>query len=379
MAADLRRPVRRALCLAVLLLVALWWPPLTGQAPPPRSAPAMIHATDLFRPYADPDDHWDLASVYALAQSGDIDLRGIVVDYPPQRPTPVNPDLIAIAQMNHIAGLSVPVATGTPVKMKTRTDTEPEATLSDMAGVRMILDILRTSRVPVIINVVGSGRDVAVAGKREPALFAKKCRAIYLNAGTGTRTKGLITRKEYNVRLDEAGYAAIFDLPCPVYWLPCFEDNTKVENEYPVKAYGSYYKFRHQDVLPVLAPRVQSFFGYMYRKTPGPYWLTALAEPVDPALIQELNPTFRNMWCTAGFLHAAGKTVMADGRIVPLKDARSAVYSFDPIRVTADDSGDTEWHDDAASKTRFILHVRDIDHYQTAMTSALRTLIQTLK
>lgn len=27
----------------------------------------LIHQTDLFRPHFDPDDHWDLACVFALA------------------------------------------------------------------------------------------------------------------------------------------------------------------------------------------------------------------------------------------------------------------------------------------------------------------------
>jgi len=30
----------------------------------------MLHVTDLFRPHIDPDDHWDLACVYALACRG---------------------------------------------------------------------------------------------------------------------------------------------------------------------------------------------------------------------------------------------------------------------------------------------------------------------
>jgi hypothetical protein len=43
----------------------------------------LIHVTDLFHPHGDPDDHFDLASVYALALQGRFDLRGIVIDYPP--------------------------------------------------------------------------------------------------------------------------------------------------------------------------------------------------------------------------------------------------------------------------------------------------------
>jgi hypothetical protein len=363
-----------------LLLAVVFAPSAFAQSGRLAARPAVIHVTDLFRPYADPDDHWDLASVYAQAQMKEIDLKGIVIDYPPNREVRLNPDVIAVAQLNHITGLSVPVAIGTPRKMTSRKDIQEGGTPSDMAAVQLIIDILRSSDVPVIINVVGQSRDVAIAGNREPALFARKCAGIYLNAGTGTRTKGLITRKEYNVRLDEAAYAAIFDLQCPVYWLPCFEDNNKVRGEWAVMAYGSYFRFLHRDVLPTLAPRLQNYFTYMYRKTPGPYWLTALAEPVDSAMVEEVAPTFRNMWCTAGFLHVVGRTVTTEGKIVPLKEVRGqGVFSFDPIRVKSDDTGETEWQDDKTSRLRFILHVGDVAHYQSAMTTALRTLVQTLK
>jgi len=41
------------------------------RAAPQASSPmvAVIHVTDLFRPYADGDDHWDLACDFALASA----------------------------------------------------------------------------------------------------------------------------------------------------------------------------------------------------------------------------------------------------------------------------------------------------------------------
>ena len=42
----------------------------------------MIHVTDLYRPHVDPDDHWDLASVFALGYRGDVDLKMVLIDYP---------------------------------------------------------------------------------------------------------------------------------------------------------------------------------------------------------------------------------------------------------------------------------------------------------
>ncbi|AZO32492.1 hypothetical protein [Mesorhizobium sp. M1B.F.Ca.ET.045.04.1.1] len=42
----------------------------------------LLHQTDLFRPSLDPDDHWDLACVFALAASGQLELGGVLVDFP---------------------------------------------------------------------------------------------------------------------------------------------------------------------------------------------------------------------------------------------------------------------------------------------------------
>ncbi len=39
----------------------------------------IIHQTDLFHRHGDPDDHVDLATVFALASQGRLDMRGIVI------------------------------------------------------------------------------------------------------------------------------------------------------------------------------------------------------------------------------------------------------------------------------------------------------------
>lgn len=77
------------------------------------------------------------------------------------------------------------------------------------------------------------------------------------------------------------------------------------------------------------------------------------------------------MWCTGGFLHAAGKNVTGETTDQP-------VFSFDPIRVTCSDEGVTTWTHDRSAKDRYIFHVRDLDRYQAAMTGALKSLLQKL-
>lgn len=347
------------------------WPSrlLYGQESRSQGRPVpMIHVTDLFRPHWDPDDHWDLACVFALAYAKQVDLKGVLIDYEPHPPGGQNPDIMAVAQMNYIAGLHVPVSVGTPCPMRSRDDNQPDASAGDHVGINMVLDILRQSPDPVVINVIGSCRDIAVAGKKAPQLFAEKCAGVYLNAGTGSPDREKAALHEYNVSIAPLSYAAVFDLPCPIYWMPCFE---QMKGGNPIMEYGTHYQFHQGEILPHLSTRVQNYFLYMFGRKTDHNWLRYLLGPVDAKLLETFSAQDRNMWCTGGFLHAAGQNVTSEATGRP-------VFSFDPIKVKCSDQGVTEWTNDAAAKDRYIFHVRDIDHYQEAMTKALKALLQKL-
>jgi hypothetical protein len=250
--------------------------------------------------------------------------------------------------------------------------------LTNRNGVRMVLDILKNSARPVVINTTGSCRDIAIAGNKEPTLFAKKCAGVYLNAGTGSPQRDKATRLEYNVTLDRTAYAAIFDLPCPVYWMPCFEE-IEPQSEHRIMKYGTYYRFKQGAILPYLSDRTQNFLAYMLGRMVDHNWLNYLTGNKDQALLEEFGAKYRNMWCTGGFLHAAGHTVTIDGRIVPLDQAGSkAVFEFAPIEVSCTENGVTTWSHDKATKNRYIFHVLDTERYQSAMTKAMKTLLMEL-
>ncbi len=344
---------------------------LGGKASDTTRKPAVLHATDLFRPHNDPDDHWDLACLYALAHRGDIDLKGILIDYPPKDG---DPDVMAVAQMNFITRLAVPVIVGSPPPSKAHRDSEPPGGQSD--GALMVLDVLRQSPAPVVINITGSSRDVAAAAKKAPHLFAEKCAAIYLNAGAGTRDKALASKLEFNVSLDPPAYAAIFDLPCPVYWMPCFG---QMQSPWVVREFGTYYRFRQDEILAHLSDKMQNYFAYALGKVNNANWLQYLTGKKDERLLAEHGGNYRNMWCTGGFLHAAGKTVLRSGEIIPLdSEGASPIFTFDPIKVRCGDNGVTEWGTDDKSKDRHIFHVRDVENYQAAMTTVMKSLLMSL-
>ena len=284
-----------------------------------------LHVTDLFRPPNDPDDHWDLTTQYALARRGKIGLCGILIDHPPSAPVR-SPDLWAVAQMNYITGRAVPVMVGSP-RVPAEGEWGTAAAARDLAGVRAFLDRMRQAPRPVTVHVIGSCRDIALALRLEPNLFSNRCAAIYLNAGSGTPDPKQARRLEWNASLEPAAYAALFRAPCPVYWLPCFEVvHPAPADLFRAAEYGSFYRFRQGEILPCLSPRVQNYFLYMFgaggsgganAASRDPPWLRHLTGPVDAEALAAQNRGERNMWCTAGFLHAAGLSVTGEGRPCP--------------------------------------------------------------
>jgi hypothetical protein len=350
----------------------------------------LIQATDLFRPHNDPDDHFDLATVFALAAQGRFELLAVMIDHPPEG-LAADPDVLAVAQLSRITGLAVPVLTGSPRRLDPA-EAARAGHRDGTPGVRALLRILRDSARPVAISIVGSARDVALAGRLEPGLFAGKCAGVYLNAGSGTPDKAKAARLEYNVNLDPVSYAAIFDLPCPVYWLPCFEVAPGGGALFASGEFGTYYRFLQKEVFDRLSPRLGNYFAFMLKQGESeggfqteaealrPSWLRTLEGPADRVLLERQGSRFRNMWSTAGLFHAAGLSVSAAGRAMTREGAPdSPVFTFDPVRVKCGADGVTEWSPDPKSKDRFLFRVRDRDRYASAMTAALGDLLATLK
>ena len=373
------------------------WPDVSGISEPAVKGPRpFVHTTDLFRPYNDPDDHWDLATAFALAWRGELDLQAILADNPqnleemPDRlkitedyvdnhmHVPRSPDVAAVAQLNYITDKGVPVTTGSiwPGKPgeKVREDNLPK----ELRGVNMLLHILRRSSQPVAILTGGSCQDVAIAGKKEPRLFLEKCAAIYMNAGRGSQNpkeQSIEGDVEWNVGLNRGGYATMFELPCPIYWMPCYYGLT-ANYELIAGEYGTNWSFRQKEVLPYVSKRLQAFFAYVLSKESGTNWLSYLLDPSSTNAAQKYLNDERGMSSTAGFLHAAGKTVTSDGNIVSLQTAPdNAAYEFMPIEVTCDETGITEWQKTGKPTDRFIFCVKNRDNYAKAMVKALRSML----
>ena len=349
--------------------------PEVAQAHVAESGTPLIHVTDLFHPHGDPDDHFDLAVAYALAQRGAFDLRGVVIDYPPDFRAG-DPAVVAVAQMNRLTGLSVPVAIGTSRRQKNRKDTLPDAPAQETAAVRFIIGQLRAAERPVALACVGSAADIIVAALREPALFKAKCAGVYLNSGSAHDNPAHASQLEFNVNLDPAAYAAMFDLPCPLCWFPCWHTTETRQSG----ASGSFYWLPHRGALSGISAGLANFFAYMFEKSANPKWLRAMKSPPAAASWEKILGDKRGMWSTASQFAAAGLTVTREGEIAAARDAgERAVFKLQAVDVTCSDDGRTVWQAVEKDTGRWMLAVTDVARYPAAMTRAVGTLLSEMK
>lgn len=270
----------------LLSVTAVLCLPFVGWSFPRDERVPVIYTTDLFHPYGDPDDHYDLATLFALPE---LDVRAIVIDMPQYLDRVMQPGIPALRQMFELAGREVPHAIGMHEPLETPDDDARERADSQQKGVELILATLRASDEKVVIFCTGSLADVAAAYNREPALLRAKLRALYVNGGIGP--DGI--QEEYNVRCDQNAFLRVMTSELPLVWFPCFGR----------EEYRSYFRVTDEAMISASPPKLQRFFVY------------ALARSTDDPLAflqgtTETLPTgFRNMWCTPAFLHAAGRKV----------------------------------------------------------------------
>jgi hypothetical protein len=338
------------------------------------SIPSFLHQTDVFRPPIDPDDHWDLACMYALSQRGLIDLEGILIDYPPEAFPGRSPDIQAVAQLSYLTGRAINVAIGSSRPFSRDKSFIPSLSRRELAGARFVLRYLSNAREKAFITIVGSCRDVAIAAAMEPSLFAEKCAAIYLNAGMGTPDWSGVSETEYNVALNAAAFSAMFDIPCRIYWLPAFEF---MVHDYEQRQFATLYRFRQDEILPHLSPELRAYFTYSLEARTHTHFLLPITDTSSDKENFYTNYAVRHMWCTIGFLYAAGHSVGSSGELLP-RDHKNAIGGFRPISITCDERGVTTWKDDPASTERYIFEVRNKDAYAKAMVVAMRELLKTI-
>lgn len=323
----------------------------------------VVYSTDLLHPHDDPDDHYDLACLFALPE---FDRRGIILDLGERQAQRTGRP--AVRQMEHITGRQVPTAFGLNRPLRTFDDQARDEPEEFQAGIEMLLAVLRESREPVTIFTTGSCRDVAAAFNREPELMRAKVKAIYFNVGRGLNAP----QDEWNVKLDPVAYLRVFESGLPLYWCPCFGED----------GYGTHYEADQSLVVGACATPVRNFFVYCLTKS--------TADPIEfLAETSDAPQGPRSMWCTGPMLHAAGRRIyrQSAGEYAALRPEEAArqgltgaeveAFRFVPMRAGVERTADPARLTvdiESAEPNGFVFRATSPD-YPAVMASCLKNLL----
>ena len=331
----------------------------------------VIYCSDLFHPHDDPDDHFDLACMYAIPE---FDIKAIILDQGKKQQQ--KPGQIPIDQMNDLTGRNVPAVIGLAETLQSPEDKGTQQGTVYQKGVETILTILRESDAPVTIIVVGSLRDVAAAYNREPELVRSKIHRLYAFIG-----EAQASFQEYNVGLDVNAYRCIMNSSLPVYWVPCFDGGIWIN-----EGNASFWQAKHETLLADAADPLLNFFIYMIFRKNEADPVAALYQPVVQEEKEKVLTEIRNLWCCALFPHMASRQYVQRGaaylappkdQVLP-EDKIVKPFSFLPVKVHIDEQGLEKFDNTDRVQEVHRFHVSDLDAYATVMTSVSRKLLKEL-
>ena len=337
-----------------------------------RSVP-VIYCTDLFHPHDDPDDHFDLATLYAMPE---LDIKGVVLDQ--GRKQLERPGRIPVSQMNKITGRNVPAAIGLADPLKSPDDQALDQPAQFQGAVELIIQTLRASARPVCIAALGSVRDVVCAFNREPGLFRTNVTMVLAFIGEASDGKF----QEYNVGLDPQAFVGLMRSGLPVYWVPCFDGGL-----WQNRGHASFWRASQRALLEGATPEVIQYFIYALEKESAEP-LAFLSRPVEPERQARLFAGTRNLWCTAVLGVMSGREVVFDGSkwtsVLPQSNRAAAVagqkplFEFPEVEILVSDAGTVSCGKGPGSHKVRRFEVRDSAQYEQGMVEATTALLSSL-
>jgi pyrimidine-specific ribonucleoside hydrolase len=308
-----------AFCTGVWLLAG------SSFAQPKPARKPIILITDLYHPYQDPGDNFDLIMGYALPQ---VELKAVILDITDafRKPVADHPTLwkdprgpreagyVPVLQLNAIFNRNVPVAMGPLTALTAETDPMRGISAMEQAGIELLLETLRRSPQPVEVLSFGSARVLAVAYNRDPALVRRKIRLIHLSAGTASANYALgsdaganaIPGGEWNVALDVLAFTRLLrsDLPIAIY--PCAgRDGAFVPDRH-----NTYWRMPTLDFIKEMAPPLRRYLNYAFGKSARPDYLRAMQADEAQAAPDSIFPRPHHVWETALWMQIAGLTLV---------------------------------------------------------------------
>lgn len=300
-----------------------------GQANQERNPAAkkipVINITDLYHPYQDPGDNFDLIMGYALPE---LDLKAIILDITDafRKPVADHPTLwkdprgpreagfIPVLQLNYIFDRNIPFALGPLHLMQSEEDRMPDLPALQQEGINLFLKTLQESREPVDVLSFGSARVLAVAFNRAPDLLRKKIRLIHLSAGTDSREFKLgtdpganaIPGGEWNVALDLHAFNRLMKSGLPIAIYPCATEN----GGFTLGRHNSYWQLPDLGFIKQLHPKLRRYLDFAFSRSARYDFLRAMDEDDSTAVLTSFYPRPHHVWETALWINVAQRLLV---------------------------------------------------------------------
>jgi len=312
----------------------------------------VISVTDLYHPYQDPGDNFDLIAAYALPE---IDLRAVVLDCtdPFRQPVaaplpspalyadangPRDPGFIAVTQLNYIFDRIVPCGAGPFRQMRSPDDAMTDVPRFQQHGIELILETLRQSDEPVHIMGFGSARAIAAAYNRDPDLFARNGTVVELSGGASSAAF-----LEWNVALDPLAFARVLQSPLPVNIYPCATQTGPLE----LGTHNTYYSLPNLNFIENMAPELRRYLRFAFGRSERRDFLRAMDIEWSSPEAELLFARKHNVWETALWMHTSGRMLVkgANGqwRLVARDDydgvSESMPHALLPCDISIRDDG----------------------------------------
>ena len=342
----------------------------------------LIHITDLYHPPQDPDDHFDLATVAALHE---YDLLGVILDVserflhaaPRGFDISRDPGFVPVVQLASLLGRTIPAALGPAEPLKHSGDTASDRQPREKAGIELLLSLVRSSKQPVTVSVVGSARVLAAAFNLEPDLLRGGIKAVLLNAGTSAGG-----HDEWNVGLDRMAYIDLWRSGLPIHWYPCANEKGAFDEAHQR---GTYWRATHGELLHDIPAQLEAWFRYALTGSNRGDILHALDEGGKGYVWENILHEKRNMWSTASLIAGAGRMLArtpGGWRFVASNEAQDSEcwpMSLEPIAAGISDAGVVDWQPSTEPAVHRIFKRQEGRGYGAAMTEALNALLRAME
>lgn len=330
----------------------------------------VIYSSDLWTPPGDPDDHFDLASLFSLKN---LDIKAVILDNTMQdnmKRTGVEkkPNYEAVKKIAVLFNRDeVPAQAGLNEPLHSTADNGLNHPEGEQKAIELILKQLKSVEDSSAVFIsTGSLRDICAAYNREPDLFQAKVKKLYVSLGDSYGTTGI---KDTNVAKDIEAWKGIINSGLPVYWMP----TNPSKGRGGISRYVSYWHFVQSELMLEVPERIRQFF---------------ISEGILVHAHSELP--VRPMWSTPGIIEAAAlNCYKINGELhwmpahkakeIP-KAALMKPYEFVPIKFSVDKAGGITWEEVNQGETSSvrIFKINDYFLYNEAMFQFLLKQLNSL-